>query len=134
MPVEIVHRYTREMLQSRPDALFLFGDNMAGLGRGGQAAACRDEPNAVGVPTKWYPSMKPHSFLRDMDRDNFRLIERIDGAFERAAKHLSAGGTVILPADGIGTGLADLPPKAPRVFDYITGKISAMKETDNAGN
>lgn len=137
MPIETIGRYTRAMIQSRPDTLFLFGDNMAGIGRGGQARECRDEPNAVGVPTKWYPSMLPHSFFREIDADNFRVVARIDSAFDRAEAHLRAGGTVVLPADGIGTGLAELPTRAPAVHAIIMRRIERMwavvREADDAG-
>lgn len=127
MQVETIARFTRSMIQGRPDALFLFGDNMAGIGRGGQARECRDEPNAVGVPTKWYPSMQPHSFFRETDAANPRVVGRINGAFDRAEAHLRAGGVVVLPADGIGTGLAQLPTRAPAVYAIIARRIDQMR-------
>ena len=46
MPIETVHRYTRAEIRSRPDALYVFGDNLAGRGFGGQA---RGGSKAVGV-------------------------------------------------------------------------------------
>ncbi|WP_156453467.1 hypothetical protein [Methylobacterium sp. CCH5-D2] len=37
-----------------PDALVVFGDNLAGWGKGGQAVT-RDELNAFGIPLMWVP-------------------------------------------------------------------------------
>jgi hypothetical protein len=47
----VVVRPTRATARRYTDALFAFGDNLARTGRGGQAAALRGEPNAVGIPT-----------------------------------------------------------------------------------
>lgn len=114
--------YTREQLQSQPDALFAWGDNLARYGgknnpKSGQAFACRDEPNAVGIPTKLLPSMKEDAFFTDGDYD--RAKAAFDEGFIRMANHLAAGGTVIWPSDGIGTGRAELAKRAPRVWAYL---------------
>lgn len=57
----------REDLQGEPETLFVFGDNMMRKGLGGQAAAMRGEPNAVGIPTKELPSMANNAFLSEAD-------------------------------------------------------------------
>lgn len=114
--------YTREQLQAAPDALFAWGDNLARVGgktnpRSGQAFACRDEPNAVGIPTKLRPSMDDSAFFSDRDYDRARAA--FDEGFIRMANHLVAGGTVYWPADGIGTGRAQLASRAPRIWAYL---------------
>lgn len=114
--------YTRAQLQSQPSDLFAWGDNLARVGgknnpRSGQAYACRDEPNAVGIPTKLRPSMDADAFFSDADYERAKWA--FDEAFIRMAKHLSDGGTVIWPADGIGTGRALLAERAPRIWNYL---------------
>jgi hypothetical protein len=126
MPIEIVNHYTTVLVQQRRDVLFAFGDNMARYGFGGHANACRGQPNAVGIPTKWKPSMWDNSFFRDADFD--RVRPAIDEAFAKLADHLRAGGIVVLPAGGIGTGLAELPKRAPAIHAYITAQIDLLRE------
>jgi hypothetical protein len=113
----MVRRYRRRDLQADKSSLFVFGDNMAGTGLGGQAAACRGEPNAVGIPTKWRPGMNERDFFTDADLEQVgpTLAER----FARLMEHLHDGGHVIWPADGIGTGLAQLEQRAPSIRAYI---------------
>lgn len=112
-----VKHITREMLRANPDTLFVFGDNMIGKGFGGQAKEMRGEPNAVGIPTKLLPAVRPGSFFRDEDFD--RAKPKIDAAFSRLQAHASAGGEIVWPEDGIGTGLAQLPTRAPRIWRLI---------------
>jgi len=122
MPVETVHRYTREMLQQRPGDLFLFGDNMSRVGRGGQAFACRGEPNAVGLPTLWSPGI----FFCDNDIVFADVRIAIDEAISKLRRHLRNGGTIVLPADGVGTGLARLPEMAPKIHAYIQSELDSL--------
>lgn len=108
---------TRAMLRSHPDTLFVFGDNMQGRGYGAQAAQMRGEPNAVGIPTKWAPSMRQSAFFSDADGAKIGpvLVERF-GWLER---HLQANGEVVWPQAGVGTGLAELQRRAPAVWALI---------------
>lgn len=126
MPVEMVKHITRQMLRDRPEALFAFGDNMEGTGYDGQARECRGEPNAVGIPTKWRASMDQGAFFRD---EHFPKVKSaIDAAFLRLVDHLRAGGVIVLPRDGIGTGLAQLPVFAPRIHDFIHRSAARLIE------
>ena len=75
----------------------------------------RNEPNAIGVVTKWAPSMSSGSFFDDtsackmlVERDLLRVQQALDG-----------GKTVVVPSDGIGTGLARLRHVAPHLDRYI---------------
>ena len=130
MPIETIQRYTRAMLKARSDALFVFGDNMLRAGLGGQARECRGEPNAVGIPTKHRPEMSAPAFFNDADLDDQAMKQAIDAGLVRLASHLLAGGTVVLPADGLGTGLAELPRRAPRIHAYIERAIGRLKQID----
>jgi len=121
--VRIVERFSVADVQSKPDTLFAFGDNMEREGKGGQAAI-RDEKNAVGIPTKWRPSRDEDAYFTDADFS--RVRKEIDAAVARLEGHLRVGGAVVLPKDGIGTGLADLPNRAPKIYKYVTKKLSAL--------
>lgn len=114
---------TRAMLRAEPGTLFVFGDNMAREGFGGQAKEMRGEPNAVGIPTKWFPGRKPSDYFTDADFHT--VCHRIAAAFVRLNSH---DGSIIWPADGIGTGLADLQRRAPRIFTYIEAGRRALEE------
>lgn len=105
---------TREMLREEPDTLFVFGDNMARTGMGGQAAEMRGEPNAVGIPTKWRPSMQPEAFFSD--RDLVAWHEATRGDLTRLVDHV---GKIVWPKSGIGTGRAKLKGRAPLIWEFI---------------
>lgn len=101
---------TRQMLKDSPDTLFVFGDNMARWGLGGQAKEMRGELNAVGIPTK----VDPKIFLKDSDLPAW-LVETLPDV-ERLMKH---SGEIIWPSSGIGTGLANLEYNSPIIFTII---------------
>lgn len=105
---------TRAMVQAERRALFVFGDNLQRRGLGGQAAEMRGEPNAVGIPTKRAPSLGDSAFFTDADFDIFR--DAAAPAFALLRAHAEGGGVIVWPADGIGTGLARLPERAPRIW------------------
>lgn len=108
---------TPAMMRAEPKTLFVFGDNMRGTGRGGQAATMRDEPNGLGIPTKWIPSMVETAFFCDDDLPHVRgtLQKRL----KKLSDHLNKGGNVVWPEDGIGTGRAQLQQRAPSIWSMI---------------
>ena len=117
MPLRYRRFITRQNLRAAPETLFVFGDNLERRGLGGQAAEMRDEPNAVGVPTKHQPSRRAEAYFSNAD---FAAVKpSIDAALMRLAEHLRAGGEVVWPTDGIGTGRADLERRAPRIWRYL---------------
>lgn len=124
-------RVTRADLRANPGTLYVFGDNMARRGLGGQAREMRGERNAVGVPTKWEPSMHPDAFFAPRDADLPEVQDRLSRPFDQLVAHIRAGGTVAIPADGLGTGLAELPTRAPRIHAYIEGRIRQLEEIAN---
>lgn len=112
-------RIYRADLQANPDVLYVFGDNVLRRGMGGQAGEMRGEPNAVGVATKWSPGNHPLDYFDDWQWEACTGTIRRD--FQPAYDHHRAGGVVIVPLDGIGTGLSELPQRAPRLYRYISG-------------
>ena len=125
MPVIFQKHIDREDLRRNPSVLYVFGDNMAKKGYGGQARAMRGERNAVGVATKYSPYDPFTSDPVDIVLQNQRIDDDMKPLFE----HVKAGGIVIWPADGIGTGLADLANRAPETMDYLKEKLSALLKT-----
>ena len=130
MPLERIRRFRREDIRANPGKLYVFGDNMARRGLGGQARDCRGEPNAVGVPTKWAPRMDPAAFFSDDDL--LKIAPEIRLSFERINGHLKSGGVVCWPEDGIGTGLAELSRRAPAIWTFLQGCIEDMEAAANA--
>lgn len=117
MAVERIKFITRSMLRERPGTLFVFGDNLMRKGYGGQAKEMRGMPNAVGIPTKRMPGTREIDYFTDGDLEIAR--GPIRNAFSALKAHLAAGGDVVWPEDGIGTGLAQLPTRAPAIWRLI---------------
>jgi|SRR5882672_535220 len=127
MPLRTEKFITRAMLRAEPETLFVFGDNMLGKGDGGQAYHMRGEPNAVGIPTKWRPTMRDDAFF--CDRDIAPVLEVVVPIFQRLGSHLDAGGTVVWPEDGIGTGRAELRERAPAIYEMFRALRASLKPT-----
>lgn len=124
MAVRYTSTYLRKQIRAAPDTLFIFGDNFDQKGFGGQAAEARGEPNAVGIPTKRAPSMRPDAFLTDADLA--RLQAAAGPALDRLRGHLDAGGEVVMPAAGIGTGLAQMATRAPACWAWLCTALRAL--------
>lgn len=124
----------RADLQDNPDLLYCYGDNMEERGMGGQASQMRGEPNAIGVPTKWKPDMTPDAFFRDSDFQTTAVRLAITSPFRRMRRELMTGRTLVIPADGLGTGLAQLRQRAPLIYGYIGGWITALEDIAAEGN
>lgn len=121
--IRFVYRYSPSMARNDPHTLYVFGDNMQRRGRGGQAII-RDLPNAFGIPTKNAPSYSPSSYFTDADLP--RILPILDECFAELADHLDSGGDVVWPEDGIGTGLAELPQRAPAIHRAILARLKDM--------
>lgn len=125
MPVITQKRIYRSDLKANPDTLYVFGDNMQRVGLGGQAGEMRGEPNAVGVATKVSPGCGPYDyFADDNNAPSYRTVMTTD--LERVREHLRNGGLVVLPADGLGTGLSEMPKRCPQLFAYLEALIDRL--------
>ena len=120
------HRIYRIDLRTNPDVLYVFGDNMKRIGLGGQAGEMRGEPNAVGVATKWIPSMNKSAFFDDADYDKISKV--INKDFEPLFKAALNRKTIILPADGLGTGLSEMPTRCPKLYQLVRNNIEILKQ------
>ena len=121
MPELVVARYTRAEIKANRDKVYIFGDNLARTGYGGQAAEARDEPNAIGIPTK----RSPHEFLSDADYKDWLVVAFMDCERIRIAQQ--QGKIIVWPRDGIGTGLAALEKHAPRIWAKLEEMIGELR-------
>lgn len=126
MPIKIVKRYTRKEIQANPNWFYVFGDNYAREGFGGQALAARGEPNAIGICTKKAPTYDPADFFTD--HEYMHNISGIVNDFKRVFAYLALDGVVVWPEDGIGTGIADLQNKAPHTLKFIENLVDSLKQ------
>ena len=99
---------------------------MMRVGLGGQARQMRGEPNAIGVPTKWKPLMSEDAFFKDEYLLNSDVAYVIKESFMLAEEKLAAGHNVVIPEDGLGTGLSDLKNRAPKILELIEGYIEIL--------
>lgn len=119
--------WTLNDIKNNRDHLFIFGDNDIGRGKGGQAII-RDEPNAFGIPTKKYPSNAKNSFYTDEEYKTNKI--KIRDALHSILKEFMSNDkytTLTLPEDGLGTGLAQLPIKAPKTYKFLENRLKALK-------
>lgn len=118
MEVKKIKRYSVELVKNHPDHVFIFGDNLCGIGCGGQAQI-RYCQNAHGIPTKSKPSQLSNSFFTDKNYES--NIAHINKALDSIPKYYKV---IVFPEDGLGTGLAELPTRAPKTYAYLNKAIN----------
>lgn len=115
---------TRDDLRNNPDVYYLFGDNEQRFGLKGQAAAMRGEHNAIGIRTKRAPRRSPDAFWSD---DNYaENVKMLEEDFAIVLDMLSRGHTIVIPSDGIGTGLSNLSKYAPQTSVYVCKRLNQL--------
>ena len=115
---------TLEEIQSKRKEFFCFGDNVQRWGMGGMARICRGEPNIIGIVTKWAPDRAPNSYFDDATI--LAQVSLIEEDLIRVAL-LSIQEAVHYPI-GIGSGLAEMPTRAPLTWAYLQTRINQIKE------
>ena len=117
-------RIYRRDARLNPQVLFVFGYNMQRCGLGSLAKELRGEPNSIGIPTKWAPSMAETAFFRD---SQVALIQpTLDAEFAKIGEALEQGKRVVFPSAGIGTGWSKLPEKAPLIYGWLTSTVAEL--------
>lgn len=121
--VSTMKRFTPSILraQGNKDKVFIFGDNLTGKGKAGQAII-RDEPNAFGIPTKKAPSTNDNAYFTDNEYE--QNIKAIDEAINKIPRNKE----IVIPEDGLGTGLAQLETRAPKTFEYLNKQIAKLNQ------
>ena len=121
--IKIIKLYTIEHIQEHPDWIFVFGDNLQGWGKAGQAII-RNEPNTLGVPTKRKPSMNQDAFFYDRTDE----IDAVTKALDKIESLLEEGKIVVFPLNGLGTGLAKLAFNSPIIAKMIDERVISMSD------
>lgn len=126
MNIEIcTELYTPKLLRASPDKVFVFGDNMKGFGKGGQAVI-REEPNAFGIPTKRYPSKDNWAYFSDKEDERQAVLLSL-----RRLYVVGQSKVIVFPQCGIGTGLALMGEKSPKIFEEMNGILKEFFGFDN---
>ncbi len=112
--IQFVSNLSVEMCRNSPTNIFVFGDNLQGWGRAGQAVI-RNCSNAWGVPTKRYPSMKEDSFFSDRQDEYDIVLKELSTLWQMHRD----GRTIVLPINPIGSGLARVQFRSPLVWSLI---------------
>ena len=129
MKVEIFKGdWTVKDVKDNPNKIFIFGDNNARIGKGGQAII-RDLPNAMGIRTKKGPSRKAAAYYKDsqFEENSKNILEDI----LEIKKEAMDGMTIVFSQGGYGTGLASLKEKAPKTFEYLCYQLKEHFNFDN---
>ena len=111
--------FTPELLRANPNMIYLFEDNLKGTDNADQSVI-RNEPNAIGIPTKKNLSTEDSAYFTDTEYKS--NVESIDKAFSK----IPEGKIIVLPENGIGTGLAELQERAPLTHAYLQRKLDDL--------
>jgi len=115
--------YSLEQCESNKNKLYVFGDNTIRKGNGGQASI-RAATNSVGLATKLLPSISKDSYFSDQ-YEEFRIVVN---DLEKIIETFKDGNydTLVLPYDGLGTGLSKMPEKSPELYVWMNSLISEV--------
>ena len=110
--------YSVKQCRDNPRNLYIFGDNTFRKGKAGQAQI-RDEVNSFGVCTKWAPNMSEGAFFKDFEN----CMKIVDRDLDELIKQKDKWDNIVFPYDGLGTGLSDMPNKAPLLYRIMKDKL-----------
>lgn len=113
--------WTTRDVENHPDWLYVYGDNDIKKGKGGQAII-RDLENTHGIPTKRFPSMSDNSYYSDLDYE--RQCRCISAAFDTLITRARDYACVVFSGDGLGTGLSELPTRAPLTAKFLSMEMA----------
>ena len=114
--VELQEIFSIEDCNNNPNKLYIFGDNLLSVGKGGQAII-RDCDNVFGIPTKRAPLRKDEALFHD----NFDEYEAVKDSIQKLLIFISCNRqiTLVFPENGLGTGLARMNQTSPKLFKYM---------------
>jgi len=115
----ITNTLSVQKCRDNPNTVFVFGDNLIGRGKRGQAVI-RDEPNAFGIPTKRLPSMREGSFFSEQ-QDEYIAV---DAAIDKLIDMRKNGYQIVFPSSGVGTGLAEMSKRSPKLWSHMMIRIN----------
>ena len=112
--------YSEEVCLLNPNKLFIYGDNTLRCGKAGQAQI-RDRENSVGIATKFHPGMNEEDFFSDLKLNQcvnimVQDVEKVVSCLTNPQRNFD---TLVFPVNGFGTGLSQLPERAPEVYKNL---------------
>ena len=129
--VEVQELYSIADCLANPHKLYIFGDNLIGVGKGGQAII-RDCPNTFGVPTKRLPTDSENAFFSDKEIELVEINHCLSTLHHYYYTCIFYG-TLFIPRDtlpilvfpknGLGTGLSQMPTKSPKLYKLMNDLI-----------
>lgn len=105
---------SKKLCVDNKDAIIVYGDNLNHRGASGQAII-RDEVNTLSLPTRRIPAMSEDSFFSDRKDE----IKAVTESLDRIRDLHKQGITIILPVSIVGSGLAKLISKSPKIYKLI---------------
>lgn len=129
MKIEIFNgKWDRNVVSNNKDKVYVFGDNNARVGKGGQAVI-RDLVNTHGIRTKKGPNNRLVSFYSDGEYES--NISKIDEDILSLKEKALQGKTIVFSSGGYGTGLSKLPKYAPKTLEYLNQSLLLHFDFDN---
>lgn len=127
--------YSRDDVASNQDKIYLFGDNTNDRVNtkyipSSTQAVIRGLPNALGIDTKKNRGTDSSSYFTDADIGAYTRY--LDKVFAKIEEYIKAGKTIVLPADGIGTGKAMLENKAPMLFKELKKRLDLLSSSTSS--
>ena len=121
--------WSRRDVLNDPTSLYVYGDNDIRQGMGGQAII-RGLTNTHGIPTKCLPSCDEKSYYTDDDyvAQCIRIADAFDELVLRAMRYKR----VVFSRDGLGTGLSELPERAPRTAAFLAQDLARVARSIRA--
>lgn len=120
----VYDKWSLKDAEDNPKRLFIFGDNLAHVGTGGQACIRYSRAkNAHGIPTKKCPTMSDNCFFSD---DEFE--ENVEYILEAVKKiPLDHYNEIAIPSNVWGSGLAQMHIKCPKTFSFVKKLYTNLK-------
>ena len=118
-----IKRISREDAKNNPHRLFIYGDNDERRGYGGLAKELRYAKHAVGIRVKKKPTTDENAYYLDEEyEENIRKI-KADIEIVKTIMIETPFSYIIFPADGIGTGLAQMRLRCPKTFKFLCNEL-----------
>lgn len=105
--------------------IFVYGDNNERVGNAGQAIIRHCE-NAMGIRTKVTPGVRDFDYFTDEDFDKYSKWIDEDIEAIKQLYHIGNYTGIVFPKNGLGTGLAELPFRAPKLFSYLNDRLDMV--------
>jgi hypothetical protein len=126
--VEIYNDWDLENISKSDNKIFVFNDNLIGMGKHGDAAI-RDYANAFGLKIRKGPGTKPNAFFTDKEyNDNILIISK--QLIELKELELT-GKVIVLNFNGYGNGTNKLSYTAPKTYEFLCNQLKGYFNFDN---